>query len=82
MHVLPETGKHPHLLTGVDMHTGPNTEIGNLGSAVSMWISRDAALYFHTTTGSFLYIPGLQFWGCGRSNSPFPTAGTTQYSVH
>lgn len=81
MQALPETGKHPQLLTSVRPPMGPNMEIGNLCSAVSMWISSDADPYLHTTTGPFLCIPGMQFWGRERSNSPFPIAGTTQYSV-
>lgn len=32
MHVLPETGKHPQLLTSAQLHMGPSMEIGNLCS--------------------------------------------------
>ena len=82
MHALPKTGKRLRLLTSVHLHMGPNMEIGNLCSAVSTWISRDAAPSFHTTTGPFSCIPGMPFWGWGRSNSFLPITGTTQYSVH
>lgn len=80
--MLPKTSGHLQLLTSVQLHMGPNAEFGNLGSAVSMHISKDAAPYFHTTTGPFSCIPGMQFSGWGSSNSPFLVAGTTQYSMH
>lgn len=61
---------------------GSTQKTGNFCSAVSMWISRNAVPYFHITTGPFSSIPGMQFWGWVRPNSPLPIVGTAQDSVH
>lgn len=82
MHMFPQTGEHLQLVKSVYLRMGPNMEFGNLCSAVSMYISKDAAPYFHATTGPFSCIPGMQFSGWGSSNSPFLVANTTLQHAH
>lgn len=78
VHMLPQTGE----LNRVYLHMGPNTEFGNLCSAVSMYISKDADPYFHATTGPFSCIPGMQFSWWGNPKSPFLVANTTLQHAH